>query len=142
MNNYLLHPFIYPSIIYLSTQPLSIYPSIHPPVHSSIYPLIHLPTHHPSIHPLDHHLLTLPVGARAAHTAEQRTDRRAQLSQCSGGGRRAERSRGSVQCVWHWWGFRPGALLFSVSAKSSLMKGHLSKGLKEAWAGARWRPVG
>ena len=39
-------------------------------------------------------------------------------------------------------GIQAGALLFSVSAKSSLMKGHLSKGLKEAWAGTRRRPVG
>ena len=35
-----------------------------------------------------------------------------------------------------------GTAVFSESGKSSLMKGHLSKGLKEAWAGARWRPVG
>lgn len=39
-------------------------------------------------------------------------------------------------------GIQAGALLFSVSAKSSLMKGHLSKGLKEAWVGTRRRPVG
>ena len=127
MNNYLLHPFIYPSI-HLFIHPAIIHPSIHPPIHSSIYPLIHLathplihlPTHHPSIHPLDHHLLTLPVGARAVDTAEQRIDRRARLAQCSGGGRRVERSRGSVQCVQRWWGFRPGALLFSVSQESPL----------------------
>lgn len=49
-----------------SVNPLSIHPSIHPPIYStkpsiySIYPFIHSPTHsliHPSVHPLSHLLM-------------------------------------------------------------------------------------
>ena len=65
-NHLSIHAFIHLSI----HQPLTFYPSIHPPIHSSCLPTIHpsicpfiLPSYHPSIH----HLSFLPYCTPSLH---------------------------------------------------------------------------